>query len=386
MISATQQMLPFETRLTDEQKNLVRFCAHLTGDAQAAEDLTQETLLIAWRRRATLTDPTGLTQWLKAIARNVCRHWQRSQRRQHQQILLPDQEESDITPTTGELVDAFDLDLELERNELVTLLDRALGLLTPEARGLLVQHYIEELPLAELAGQAGLSTGAVAVRLHRGKVALRQALVTDFCEDAVAYGLVAASAAGWTETRIWCFGCGQHRLQGRFDHAQNLLRLRCPHCCDVTNENDILSYANMAELRGIKAYKPAFSRVLHCIHSYYFGQNIDGTVPCQFCGKRYPIRDGAAPWLPGSHHDIHAWCDHCEQPFSADSWLPLALALPQVRRFWRDHPRMIGLPIRHVEIANSAAVLTGFESVSDGAKIEVAFSRKTLALIYLSKS
>lgn len=44
MTIATQQMLPFETRLTYEQKNLVRFCAHLTGDAQAAEDLTQETL------------------------------------------------------------------------------------------------------------------------------------------------------------------------------------------------------------------------------------------------------------------------------------------------------------------------------------------------------
>lgn len=384
MTITTQQMLPFEVRLTHEQKNLVRFCAHLTGDAQSAEDLTQETLLIAWRRRAVLTNPAGLTQWLKAIARNVCRHWQRSQNRQRQHLFLPDQDETDEALPKGEPVDDFDLDVELERSELVTLLDRALRLLPAETRGLLVQHYIEELPLAELAGQAGLSTGAVSVRLHRGKVALRQALVNDFREDAVAYGLVEPSVAGWTETRIWCFGCGQHRLQGRFDYVKNSLSLRCPHCCDLTEANSNIAYANMPELQGMKAYKPAFSRVLNCLHRYYLVQNMGGTVPCQHCGKRYPIRYGAAPWLPGSDHDIYAWCHHCDRPFSADSWLPLALALPQVRHFWSNHPRMTGLPIRHVEIAGSPAVLAGFASVSDGAKIEVAFSRNTFALVYLS--
>lgn len=384
MTSATQQMLPFEIRLTHEQKSLVRFCAHLTGDTQAAEDLTQETLLIAWRRRTTLTDPAGLTQWLKAIARNVCRHWQRSQTRQRQHLPLSDQDETDETPTKENLVDDFDLDVELDRGELVMLLDRALGLLPPETRSLLVQHYIEELPLAELAGQAGVSNGALAVRLHRGKVALRQRLATDFRDDAVAYGLVTPGAAGWTETRIWCFICGQHRLQGRFDHAQNLLCLRCPHCCDTTDANHTLANLQMKELQGIKAYKPAFSRALGCIHDYYFAQNIAGTVPCQLCGKRFPIRSGPAPWLPGSTHDIYACCDQCNNPFSADSWLPFALSLPQVRHFWRAHPRMAGLPVRQVEIGNGPAVLTGFASVSDGAKIEVAFSRNTFELIYLA--
>lgn len=384
MISAAEPIMPLEVRLTLEQSNLVRFCTHLTRDAQAAEDLAQETLLIAWRRRATLTDPTGLTQWLKAIARNVCRHWQRSQTRQRQHLPLLDQDETDETSTNENLVGDFDLEVELDRSELVTLLDRALGLLPPETRSLLMQHYVEELPLGELAQQAGVSTGAVAVRLHRGKVALRQTLVTDFREDAVAYGLVTPSATGWTETRIWCFICGQHRLQGRFDHAQNTLCLRCPHCCDTTDANHTLADLRMKELQGIKAYKPAFSRALGCIHDYYFAQNIAGTVPCQLCGKRFPIRSGLAPWLPGSTDDIYACCDQCNKPFSADSWLPLALTLPQVRHFWRAYPRMAGLPIRHVEIGNDPAVLTGFASVSNGAKIEVAFSRNTFELIYLA--
>ncbi len=52
---------PFETLVVGEQPRLVRFCSCLTGDSYAAEDLAQETLLIAWRQRHKVTDPSGFT-------------------------------------------------------------------------------------------------------------------------------------------------------------------------------------------------------------------------------------------------------------------------------------------------------------------------------------
>ncbi len=55
-----------------ERARLVRLCAYLTGDAQAAEDLAQETLVEAWRHAHKLHDPHGREPWLRAIARNVC--------------------------------------------------------------------------------------------------------------------------------------------------------------------------------------------------------------------------------------------------------------------------------------------------------------------------
>jgi Sigma-70 region 2 len=58
-----------------QRRPLVRLCAVLTGDRDAAEDLAQETLLEAWRNAHKLHDPSGAERWVAAIARptlNVC--------------------------------------------------------------------------------------------------------------------------------------------------------------------------------------------------------------------------------------------------------------------------------------------------------------------------
>ena len=64
-----------ESALPGEHRRLVRLCARLTGDVEAAEDLAQETLLEAWRQAHKLYDPGGYAPWLSAIARNVCLRW-----------------------------------------------------------------------------------------------------------------------------------------------------------------------------------------------------------------------------------------------------------------------------------------------------------------------
>ncbi|MBI3971765.1 MAG: sigma-70 family RNA polymerase sigma factor [Chloroflexi bacterium] len=66
------------------------------------------------------------------------------------------------------------MELELERAELADLLDRAMALLPPETRLVLVERLIEQIPQAEVALRLGLSEGAVEARLHRGKLALRR--------------------------------------------------------------------------------------------------------------------------------------------------------------------------------------------------------------------
>jgi Sigma-70, region 4 len=127
------------------------------------------------------------------------------------------------------LADDFDLEMELERDDLARLLDRALALLPAETREILIQKYIEESPQADVARRLGLTEGAVEARLQRGKLALRRVLTTDLRDEAVAYGLIASSDAGWQETRIWCADCGERRLLGRFGEAGDL-HLDCPSC------------------------------------------------------------------------------------------------------------------------------------------------------------
>src|SRR5438067_13220890 len=65
----------------DERVRLVRLCASITGNADVAEDLAQETLLEAWRHEDRLRDPERFSQWLSGIARNVCLRWMRKRGR-----------------------------------------------------------------------------------------------------------------------------------------------------------------------------------------------------------------------------------------------------------------------------------------------------------------
>ena len=153
----------------DERNRLERLCTQLTADRIAADDLVQETLLTAWQRRNQVTDLAGLSAWLATIARNHYRHWVRSQRRRQQYVMAADEDALARIAITD-----IDLLAELDRAQLVTLLDRAMTHLPAATQTLLIHHYLDEIPQAELAAQMGINSGAVAGRLHRGKEMLRR--------------------------------------------------------------------------------------------------------------------------------------------------------------------------------------------------------------------
>jgi len=89
---------------------LVRLCARLTGDAQAAEDLAQDTLVEAWRQRHKLREPAGGDAWLSAIARNVCLRWTAARRRDRAHIIAPRPGESAVVPdSVARVADTVDL-------------------------------------------------------------------------------------------------------------------------------------------------------------------------------------------------------------------------------------------------------------------------------------
>ena len=64
------------------------------------------------------------------------------------------------------------------------MLDRALALLPPVTRDVLIERYIHESPDAEIAGRLGLSEDALVQRLYRGKLALRRVITTHMSEEA----------------------------------------------------------------------------------------------------------------------------------------------------------------------------------------------------------
>ncbi len=186
-----------------ERSRLVGLCARLTGDVDAAEDLAQETMLEAWRHLNELRDQQKFSQWLSGIARNVCLRW----RRKHGQDaahVLPTARTTEFEPNHAPslsqlenlLMDNVDLEVELERKELIELLDRALALLPSETRSVLIERYVQESPIAEVAEKLGINVSAAAMRLQRGKLALRRILAQEFSQEIAMYSLDALHFRG----------------------------------------------------------------------------------------------------------------------------------------------------------------------------------------------
>ena len=372
----TQNITRFLGMIQNEQPRLIRFCQYLTGDNQAAEDLAQETLLIAWQKQEEITDPGGLAHWLTAIARNVCQNWLRRRSREQQYQIKPVQPPEGQFTIEDMLADDFDVTVALERDELATLLDRAMGLLPAETRSLLMQHHLNSLPQTELAERFGLSSGNVAVKLHRGRLALRQVLLENFREDATAYGFVSAAQDVWQRTHIWCFQCGEHRLLAQHDRQAGVLCFKCPEC-------NLSTYSERPFLRQMKAYKPAFKRILADVHDYYLMSDESGVVPCFRCGLPVRLRLGTPPNMPNHHNAIYAWCTHCGTGHGAESWMSLAHSVPNVRQFWQAHPRMHVLKAQTIERDGHPAVITGFKSLTNANRITVIFDLNTFQILHI---
>lgn len=388
MATGATGMDGLKTAFAIDRARLVRYCLALLRDADAAEDAAQETLYEAWRHIHQVHDSEGLERWLFAIARNVCRRW--AQRRGRELVRRADAGLDGNTteaPLAATIADDADLEVELERKELITLLDRAMSLLPPDTRSVLVQRYVQESPQAEIALRLGLSEGAVAMRLQRGKLALRRVLIAQFPRDALAHGIIGApDDAQWKQTRLWCPSCGCSRLEGCLDAPNGEFLLRCPSC---SAPDGLLLNAHVGDrLHGLRTYKPALSRCLSGINEVYRVRPVDGAVRCPGCREWLPISRGtAAPrrFTGDSPDSLYLRCPCCDVE-DHETWHSLTWSMPQVQRLWREHPRMRFLPVREIEAAGSPAVVTRFESLDATAWVEVVSLRDTCRVLRVDEN
>jgi hypothetical protein len=98
-----------------------------------------------------------------------------------------------------------------------------------------------------------------------------------------------------------------------------------------------------------------------------------------------PIRRGRLPWVPADDAAdwsgcIYQLCPQCGR-FDAESWHSLTWSMPEARRFWQANPRMRYLPEREVEAGGLPAMVTGFESLAGGARLEVVTLRDSLQVV-----
>jgi RNA polymerase sigma factor (sigma-70 family) len=344
----------------DERAWLVGYCARLCGDPVQAEDLAQETLLAAWQGADRRPEAVAPRAWLAGIARHMVQRWARRRAQEQRRIVVLEDDDPALA------VDALATDL--DRHELATLLDRALALLPPPTRAALIAHYIDEAPQAEIAGRLGLSEGALAVRLHRGRLTMARMLARDGGDLVRNFGILPTGDPAWEATPLWCTFCGRHHLEGRFDATHSTLRLRCPDCGELVNHG--------VAVRGAKTFGAAFNRVIRWCADYYLPGATQGSVACPMCGWSAPLGIEHTPTAAGPMPTLaaHCTCDivnTCELPF-------LAQITPAGQAFARAHARMRLEDIAETETAYGATTLVTFASVTTADRFTVRFATATL--------
>ncbi|MGH2485483.1 MAG: hypothetical protein ACRDHE_05670, partial [Ktedonobacterales bacterium] len=241
-----------------------------------------------------------------------------------------------------------------------------------------------DVPQSEVALRLGLSEGAVALRLSRGRLALRRVLTPAFTATP---GMDRDTpwTNGWRETSVWCILCGARRLEGYFDGMRQELILRCP-ACDRGSSSPFchhISYCNLFD--GVSGVKPAYSRVLRWGSVYYRDALTAREAICQHCGKPAPLRMGPREYARNDDDTapplFYVTCARCGYPTNNATLDFLLLGLPETKRFWREHSRMRRLPARPLESDGREALLAGFESVTDTARLEAVVTRDTFATL-----
>lgn len=148
-------------------------------DEDEVRNLTQETFLQAIQNIESFRGESKVSTWLCSIAINLARaHLRRSRRYD----VMAEEDLEGLLPTFGlfgqgrEEYHAWNPEKYTEQEERVSLVREALDRLPEDYKTVIVLRDLEELSTTEAAELLHTSEGAVRVRLHRARMALRKLL------------------------------------------------------------------------------------------------------------------------------------------------------------------------------------------------------------------
>jgi len=159
-------------------------CYRMLGSFEEAEDLVQETLLRAWRRRGSFQGGPGFRAWLYKIATNACLDALRSRRRRVPSLHsfaevpwlqpYPDRLLDELAPSDTE-PDA--VVVARETIEQLTYL-AVIQLLPPRQRAVLILRDVLDWSASETADLLDTTVAAANSALQRARATLRERLPT----------------------------------------------------------------------------------------------------------------------------------------------------------------------------------------------------------------
>lgn len=147
------------------KKRLFGFYYNMNGDASLSEDLVQNVFMRMLKYKHTFTGEGSFMAWMFRTARNVnYDHYRKSKSANDQ---------SDIASVAYKIMDQDDMEKGMEQKEEISILQRAMKLLPPEKREVLVLSKFKEMKFSEIAQVLECTENAAKVKAHRALKDLR---------------------------------------------------------------------------------------------------------------------------------------------------------------------------------------------------------------------
>jgi RNA polymerase sigma-70 factor (ECF subfamily) len=150
------------------QDRLYPTAIRLTGGADDALDLLQDTFLRAYQKLGGFRGDSSFLTWVYRIMVNLARTERRKRR--------PRPLRAELTGDAPDTSDASDPSTHLERAEREALVQGALDLLSADHRVVVVMKEFDGLRYEEIAAALDVPIGTVRSRLHRARSELKDAL------------------------------------------------------------------------------------------------------------------------------------------------------------------------------------------------------------------
>ena len=138
---------------------LRRYARALTGSAEDADDLVQDTLERAWSRSSLWPQVADMRAWLFSLMHNLYVDGVR-RRRDHIVSIMDELPDAAVPAAQGDRIAVAEMDV-------------ALAMLPAEQREVLLLVALEDMLYAEVAQTLGVPIGTVMSRLSRGRERLR---------------------------------------------------------------------------------------------------------------------------------------------------------------------------------------------------------------------
>lgn len=141
------------------KKRLFGFFYNMNSNASLSEDLVQNVFVRMLKYKHTFTGEGSFTAWMFRTARNVNYDYYRKNKVAFNQ--------DEVSRLEYKLEDDNNIENEIGHKDDMSVLNRAMQILAPEKREVLVLSKFKEIKFSEIGVILGCSEGAAKVKAHR---------------------------------------------------------------------------------------------------------------------------------------------------------------------------------------------------------------------------